>query len=154
MTTLRSAQNVQDVEPDLTPSINFARRHFFATSSCAASAIALPGIVYATALPHAELTTSDFRGVLNTAFRATALSHPTLRVASLLLTEVTESRHPHPSLEKSRAKEMAFSLKFAVCEAGFSQDTYLLSHPTLGDFAALLVPTGNGKALRAEFHRL
>ena len=154
MTTPQFAHNAQDVVPDLAPSVDFARRRFFAAGTCVATALALPDAVQAAALTHNELTTSDFRGVLNTEFRATALSHPALRVASLMLTEVTESRHQHPSLEKSRAKELAFSLKFAVNETGFTQDTYLLSHPTLGDFAALLVPTGNGKALRAEFHRL
>ncbi len=154
MTTLHSAHTAQDIARDLTSSVDFARRHFFATSTCVASAMVLPEAAQAATLPHAELTTSDFRNVLNTEFRATALSKPSLRPISLTLDEVTASRHPHPSLEKSRAKEMAFSLRFAVNDHGLLQDTYLLSHPTLGDFAALLVPTGNGKGMRAEFHRL
>lgn len=131
-----------------------SRRRFLTATTSVAAALAVPDAVQAAALRQPGLSASDFRGALNSEFRATALSHPSLRVASLMLTEVAASRHPHPSLEKSRASEMAFSLKFGVNQAGLSQDIYLLSHPTLGEFAALLVPTGNGKSLRAEFHRL
>ena len=72
----------------------------------------------------------------------------------LTLTEVSVARHPHPSLDKAYAAENVFSLRFASAEKGLRQDTYLLSHPTLGEFVALLVPTRNGSNLRAEFHRL
>jgi hypothetical protein len=97
---------------------------------------------------------SDFRRALNSEFRATALSHPSRRMATFTLTAVTATAYPHPSLTAARAKEMAFSLSFSTNETGFTQDTYLLRHPVLGEFAALMVPTAAGDALRAEFHRL
>lgn len=154
MTIRQTARDIERVAAESTSATASPRRRFLTATTSVAAAMALPDAVQAAALQQPGLSASDFRGVLNTEFRATALSHPSLRVASLMLTEVSASRHPHPSLEKSRAAEMAFSLKFGVSQAGLSQDTYLLSHPTLGEFAALLVPTGDGKALRAEFHRL
>lgn len=154
MTLRQIARDSERVTAESASATASSRRRFLAATTSVAAAMAVPDAVQAAALQQPGLTASDFRGVLNTEFRATALSHPSLRVASLMLTEVAASRHPHPGLKKSRAAEMAFSLKFDVNDTGLSQDTYLLSHPTLGEFAALLVPTGNGKALRAEFHRL
>ena len=154
---MKTQQSAHDELPGTTGTISSAgskRRRFLTRTTCVASAFALPAVGSAAAAERATLTASDFRSALHTRFRATALSHPALRVASLTLSEVIPSRHPHPSLDKSRAAEMVFSLKFSVNETGFAQDTYLLSHPVLGDFAALLVPTPNGSALHAEFHRL
>lgn len=130
------------------------RRRFLTATTSLAAATALPGIAHATAIETAGLMASDFRGALNTEFRATALSQADSRVDILTLTDVSAASHPHPRLDKSIAHEFAFSLKFGANAKGLSQDTYLLSHPTLGDFAALLVPTRSGNFLRAEFHRL
>jgi hypothetical protein len=129
------------------------RRFLTATTSLAATAT-MPGIARSVTIEKPELMASDFRGALDTQFRATALSQADLRVSMLTLTEVSAARHPHPGLDKSTAHEFAFSLKFDAKAKGLAQDTYLLSHPTLGDFAALLVPTRAGNFLRAEFHRL
>lgn len=130
------------------------RRRFLAAATSLGAATVVPNFARAAAIENAGLKASDFRGALNTEFRATALSQPDLRVSVLMLTDVSAARHPHPSLDKSTAHEFAFSLKFDAKAKGLSQDTYLLSHPTLGDFAALLVPTRAGNFLRAEFHRL
>lgn len=132
----------------------FIRRRFLMATSCIASAMALPVMARATNGHNAGLMAADFRRALNSEFSATALSNPSSRVSTLTLTDVSAARHPHPSLDKSSAHEFAFSLKFGVHAKGLLQDTYLLSHPSLGNFAALLVPTGDGNSLRAEFHRL
>lgn len=129
------------------------RRFLTATTSLAATAT-VPGIARSVTIEKTELMASDFRRALHTEFRATALSKTTSRIVALTLTEVSTATHPHPSLDRSTAHEFAFSLKFGVDAEGLLQDTYLLSHPTLGDFAALLVPTRSGNFLRAEFHRL
>lgn len=131
-----------------------ARRRFLTASTCLATSLAVPDVAGASAMPSSGLRASDFRRALNTAFRATALSHSSPDVIPLTLTDVRASPHAHPSLDKARASELVFSLKFEAGRNGLLQDTYLLSHPDLGDFAALLVPTAGGNSLCAEFHRL
>jgi hypothetical protein len=130
------------------------RRRFLTTTTSLAATATVPGFARSVPIEKTELMASDFRGALNSEFRATALSKTTSRIVALTLTEVSTAAHPHPSLGRSTAHEFAFSLKFGVDAEGLLQDTYLLSHPTLGDFAALLVPTRSGNFLRAEFHRL
>ena len=154
MTIRRSDRDGQCGVADKSMSTGLMRRRFLTATTCIATALAVPDAVGASVIQSAGLTASDFRRVLNTPFRATALSHRSLRVAWLMLTEVSASRHPHPCLDTPHAKEMVFSLRFDASENGHSQDTYLLSHPDLGDFAALLVPSANGESLFAEFHRL
>jgi hypothetical protein len=129
------------------------RRFLTATTSLAATAT-VPGIARSVGIEKTELMASDFRRALHTEFRAVALSQTNSQPSALVLADVSAASHPHPSLDRSTAHEFAFSLKFGVNTEGLLQDTYLLSHPTLGDFAALLVPTRSGDFLRAEFHRL
>jgi hypothetical protein len=131
-----------------------SRRKFLAASTSIAAALAVPDAARAATVAPVGWCASDFRRAMNSEFRAIPLSSPEERVSLLKLTEVSAAPHPHPSLDKAYASENVFSLRFAVGEKGLLQDTYLLSHPTLGEFAALLVPTRSGINLRAEFHRL
>lgn len=131
------------------------RRRFLKTASCLAAAVTVPsGVAHAASLRGAELTASNFRHLLQTEFRATALADTTATVQSLTLADVRAAKHVHPSLGPSQAAEWAFSLQFDAGSVGLTQDTYFVTHPRLGSFTALLVPTRNGASLRAEFHRL
>jgi uncharacterized lipoprotein YbaY len=141
-----------------TAAVSATRRRFLAAGG---AAVATSGTVFpalACALPIAtpQLLAADFRRVLNTSFTAVSLSRPAAAQLDLKLADVSATRFPHPQLAKETAGEFAFSLKFAATAPGSSlaQDTYAVSHPVLGEFVALLVPTRSGTTLRAEFHRL
>ncbi len=114
--------------------------------------LAVTGKAEAAVRPSSGLVASDFQRALRSTFHATPLSDATPRTVSLTLVEVSTPPHSHPDLNKTRAAEQVFSLRFSVQRVGLQQDTYLISHAALGDFAALLVPTKGG--LLAEFHRL
>lgn len=135
------------------------RRRFLAATSVVASGSALPSLAGAAiasgqAAKKDGLYAADFRRALNTEFSVVALSAPSAQATSVTLVQVRASGFPHPSLSKANAAEYAFSLKFLAGTAGLAQDTYLVSHPSLGNFAALLVPTADSNSLCAEFHRL
>jgi hypothetical protein len=135
----------------------FTRRRFLAASgsALAASSAAIPVVASTLQVASSELLATDFRRVLNSSFDAASLSRPGAGKLALKLTDVSAARFPHPSLAKKTAGEFAFSLKFASTPGlGLVQDTYAISHPELGEFVALMVPTKSGTALRAEFHRL
>jgi hypothetical protein len=141
------------------PSATLTRRRFLAFSgtSLAASGSALPAVANTLAGSSNAmrgLMASDFRQALNTQFSAVPLSDPDAGVLNLKLAEVSAARFPHPSLDKSTAGEFAFSLKFSAAKSSLQQDSYAITHPVLGEFVALLVPTKSGTSLRAEFHRL
>lgn len=131
-----------------------SRRRFLSATASIAATLGVPDAARAATVAPVALSASDFRRAMNSEFLATALSRPEARVSPLTLTEVSAAPHPHRSLDKAYAAENVFSLRFAAGEKGLLQDTYLLSHPTLGEFVALLVPTRSGINLRAEFHRL
>ncbi len=141
-----------------------SRRGFITSTSCVASAMAMPGIP-AFAETHgrsaSDLVASNFRREINSEFRAMPISANAAKPAeslSLKLSDVSAARLAHPDLSAEAAAENVFSLKFTVNaldgDKPLAQDTYWLSHSTLGEFAVLLVPTQGGRALRAEFHRL
>lgn len=157
MTTRQSARDIPHKNRNVYLPPAPTRRRFLTATSSVVAAMAVPDTAQAAMLPGTGLTASGFRRALNSQFRATALSSARSNSLALTLTQVTSPRHAHPSLDASRAGEMVFSLTFDVGPESHSklvQDTFALSHPVLGDFAALLVPTGNGRSLHAEFHRL
>lgn len=154
MTTPEFVGNARGDNDDLLLAKCDSRRRFLTASTSIAATLAIPDAACAAVIAPIGLCASDFRGAMNLEFRATALSQTDACVTLLTLTEVSAGRHPHPGLDKAYAAENVFSLRFAARKKGLLQDTYLLSHPALGDFAALLVPTPSGNNLCAEFHRL
>jgi hypothetical protein len=140
-----------------------SRRRFMASATITASAMAVPtGAAYAAnaAKPtpsSSALLASDFRQHLASEFHAKPLSKASASPVLLRLADVAPCKTAHPSLSAEAASENVFSLKFTVLSGNTNetaQDTYWVSHPTLGEFALLMVPTQGGRALRAEFHRL
>lgn len=51
-------------------------------------------------------------------------------------------------------KQSAFSIDLAGATAPMAQDTYVVSHPRLGEFVALLVPTADGRTLVGVFNTI
>jgi hypothetical protein len=143
-----------------------SRRRFMASATMTASVMAVPtsnayAAIATSALNIAPsssaLLASDFRQHLATEFHAKSLSKVAASLISLRLADVAPCKTAHPSLSADVAAENVFSLKFTVLSGKPDetvQDTYWLIHPTLGEFALLMVPAQGGRALRAEFHRL
>lgn len=137
-----------------------SRRRFMASATITASAMAVPTSAAYAATPTTStsaLLASDFRRHIASAFHAKPLSNALASPISLRLADVAPCKTAHPSLSAEAATENVFSLKFTVLSSNpdeTAQDTYWVSHPTLGEFALLMVPTQGGRALRAEFHRL
>lgn len=140
-----------------------SRRHFFSQASGIAATAFIPAITASaasaasTAAKFEPLSASAFSTALNTPFQAYALDSANGSGAlpiTLILESVEARQHAHPSVSAARAKEMAFSLKFSASGANLAQDTYALSHPSLGTLPMLLVPSPNGKFMYAEYNRI
>ncbi len=146
------------------------RRHFFSQASGMAATALVPAITASAASAASTasaasaaakfepLSASAFSTALNTAFQAYALGSATDSVAATPITLILESvearQHAHPNVSTTRVKEMAFSLKFSASAPNLPQDTYALSHPSLGTLPMLLVPSPNGKFMCAEYNRI
>ncbi len=88
-----------------------------------------------------------FRACLGSVFHVRSLVHDLPPVA-LTLARVEPSPFPSPA---STATREAFSIDLAGANAPLAQDTYLVSHPDMGEFIALLVPTADGRTLVGVF---
>jgi hypothetical protein len=143
------------------------RRHFFSQASGMAATALVPAITVsaasaasaATAAAKFEpLSASAFSTALNTAFQAYSLDSANAITAATPITLILESvearQHAHPNVSAARAKEKAFSLKFSASTPNLPQDTYAISHPSLGTLPMLLVPSPNGKFMCAEYNRI
>ena len=131
------------------------RRRFMQAITGATVASGVPEWAQAAMRTDSVFTASAFRRAMLTDFRAKPLS-PLQPVAAML--RLSEVRLPNAGANANGAStsDSVFSLRFDLASAdwgAYRQDTYWLSHATLGDFAVLLVPTGNGRSLRAEFNR-
>ncbi len=132
----------------------FTRRQFIASSAAVVSGSPLAAMVSTATEPTVRLTASAFRAQLRTSFSAVALSQQDAHTLALELIAVDAARNAHPSLTHAQASELSFSVTFATSARAIAQDTYAISHPALGEFAALMVPTPEGTALLAVFHHL
>ncbi len=140
------------------------RRHFFSQASGIAATALVPTItasaasVASASAKFEPLSASAFSTALNTPFQAYAIDSAngtaTAKPITLILESVEARQHAHPSVSAARAKETAFSLKFSASGANLAQDTYALSHPSLGTLPMLLVPSPNGKFMCAEYNRI
>jgi hypothetical protein len=100
---------------------------------------------------HVARNASAFRAQLQSDFSIGALSNNTAP-QTVRLVAVAPLAHAHPDLSAEQREERAFSITLAASRPGFEQDTYALSHAVLGDFAALLVPSRDGRELTGVFH--
>jgi hypothetical protein len=140
------------------------RRHFFSQAGGMAATALVPAITVSAASAASAaakfepLSASAFSTALNTVFQAYALDSANAIIAAtpitLILERVEARQHAHPNVSAARAKEMAFSLKFSASTPNLPQDTYALSHPSLGTLPMLLVPSPNGKFMCAEYNRI
>jgi hypothetical protein len=78
---------------------------------------------------------------------------PAAPALTLWLRAVEPLAHGNAKAVDERAAERSFVLSFAVEGTTAAQDTYALTHPRLGSFAALLVPSRNARTLTAVFNR-
>ena len=147
------------VKNSMTASTRHPGRRDFITAATALSA----GATYAGAargwvaplLPALQGTScrgaSAFRAHLQSEFSIAALGAGGAQ-QRVRLVAVTPSAHAHPALSAEQCAELAFSITLASSQHGWAQDTYAISHPVLGDFAALLVPSRDGRELTGIFH--
>jgi hypothetical protein len=94
---------------------------------------------------------SAFRAQLQSEFSVAALGAGGAQ-QRVRLVAVAPLAYAHPALSAGQRDELAFSITLASASSGLAQDTYALSHPVLGDFAALLVPSRDGRELTGIFH--
>ncbi len=90
-----------------------------------------------------------FRACLGSRFEVVALGRRQ-PAASLTLARVSPQSFGSASQD---ADDLAFSIDLAGASAPLQQDTYAVSHPELGEFVALLVPSADGRTLTGVFHR-
>jgi hypothetical protein len=124
------------------------RRHFFSQASGMAATALVPAIT--TSAASAATAAAKFQAYALDSANAITAATP----ITLILESVEARQHAHPDVSAARAKEMAFSLKFSASGANLPQDTYALSHPSLGTLPMLLVPSPNGKFMYAEYNRI
>ena len=117
--------------------------HYASAGTIAGTVVALSNSVRSD-LP---FQASRFRACLGNVFQVRSLVHDTSPV-QLTLARVSPSPFQTPA---RAAKGEAFSIDLAGAAAPLAQDTYAVSHPKLGEFIALLVPTADGRTLVGVF---
>jgi hypothetical protein len=133
------------------------RRNFIAAASALSAGTAHAGVPGSQPPPSTQQLNSvrgasAFRAQLQSEFSLVALSGADATKQLVRLVQVAPSTYAHPELSAVNRDELTFSITLAASNAEFTQDTYALSHPVLGEFAALLVPSRNGRELTGIFH--
>ena len=115
------------------------------TTAIAASVAGMPGD---RSFP---FSASRFRDCVGSLFQVQALGRD-VPPASLILTKVVPSPFRTAGTRSATLSERAFSIDLVGVKESLAQDTYVVSHPDLGEFVALLVPSADGRTLTAVFH--
>ena len=141
----------------VTLTAKISRRRFLARGSLAACAGLTPVWAMASAAP-GPLTASQFRAMVGTDFSARSLTSDPIALnpahaaaLKLRLRKVATLEQGRPF--DARDHERSFVLTFAVDGTTARQDTYALTHDRMNPFAALLVPSRDGRTLHAVFNR-
>lgn len=90
-----------------------------------------------------------FRACLGSRFDVVALGRGQ-PAASLTLAHVSPQSVGSASQDTD---DLAFTIDLAGASTPLQQDTYAVTHPELGEFVALLVPSADGRTLTGVFHR-
>lgn len=137
------------------PSHAMARRRFMTAAGavCAgaaaggASANAVTGALSGTVGTGMPFEAARFRACIGSVFQVRSLVRD-MPAVPLTLARVVSSPFLTPA---QAAKGMAFSIDLAGATAPLAQDTYVVSHPAMREFIALLVPTADGRTLVGVF---